>query len=87
MNEPSLTPVTVAVAALVGVLGIIAIGLATDVRVAVLLLAGFALAGAAARIVMPVSRAFAVRRRAVDTVVLVVLGLVLLFLGLTTPLA
>ncbi|MEX0913738.1 MAG: DUF3017 domain-containing protein [Demequina sp.] len=86
MNEPHVTPVTVALAALGGAVGIVALGLMTDMRWAVLVLAVYALAGAVARIVVPATAAFAVRRRAVDVSVLLVLGLALGYLGLTTPL-
>jgi hypothetical protein len=86
MNEPHLTPATVALAALGGAVGIVAVGLTTNMRWGVLLLAVYALAGAVARIVVPAAAAFAVRRRAVDVSVLAVLGLALGYLALTTPL-
>ena len=87
MPEPTLTPATVAIAALLGVVGIVALGVATDnMRAAVVLMALFAAGGAVARVVLPVTRAFAVRRRAVDVSVLLVLAAALAFLGLTTPL-
>jgi len=55
-------------------------------RAAILSLALFALAGAGARAFAPLSRAFVVRSKLIDVVVLVVLGGVLAFLALTTPL-
>ncbi|WP_062384101.1 hypothetical protein [Demequina iriomotensis] len=86
MSESSLTPRPLAVVVTVAVVAIALSGLVIGVDIAVLLLAAFAAAGAVARIVTPVERAFAVRRRAIDVGVLVVLAVSLAFLGLTTPL-
>jgi hypothetical protein len=86
MADPTLTPPRVAIAASVGAVTVVIVGALVNARGAVLVLAAFALAGAIARIVTPATRAFAVRRRAVDVAVLAVLGLALGFLGLTTPL-
>lgn len=86
MSDHHVTPATVALAALVGAVGIVGLGLMTTMRTGVLLLALFALAGAVARIVLPATAVFAVRRRAVDVTVLLVLAGVLGYLGLTTPL-
>jgi uncharacterized membrane protein len=86
MADPTLTPPRVAIVASVGVVVVVVLGALVNARAAVLALAVFALAGAVARIVTPATRAFAVRRRAVDVTVLAVLGLALGFLGLTTPL-
>ena len=69
-----------------GGIAIVILGTFIEPRATVLILAGFALAGAAARIITPQTRAFAVRSRAVDVAVLGVMGLALLFLGLTTQL-
>lgn len=81
-----LTPWRVAVAALVAVWALVLLSLVVSPSVAVLALAAFALAGAAARIASPLRRAFVVRRRAVDVIVLSAFGLVLLYLGLTAAL-
>ncbi|PKQ25604.1 MAG: hypothetical protein CVT64_09295 [Actinobacteria bacterium HGW-Actinobacteria-4] len=80
------TSATVAIAVLVGVIIILVIALTTSMRAGVVGLAVFALAGAAARVVVPASAAFAVRRRTVDVSVLLVFGLALAYLGLTTAL-
>lgn len=85
-DEPIQAPPRVAYAVSLGGIAIVMLGTLIEPRAAVLILAGFALAGAVARIVTPSTRAFAVRRRAVDVAVLGILGLVLAFLGLTTPL-
>lgn len=86
MSEIPLISLRVAVAALLGVLGIVVLTLSTSVRVGVLTLALYAGAGALARIVLPPTAAFAVRSRLMDATVLIVLAGVLVFLGLTTPL-
>lgn len=86
MPDKTLTPLTVAIAALGGVCGIVVIAISTTVQVGVLVLAVFSFAGAIARIVMPASAAFRVRRRAVDVTVLLVFAAALGYLGLTTPL-
>lgn len=86
MGTEPLAPVRVAVAAAVACVLIALSGLVIGVDVAVLALAAFAAAGAVARVVTPMGRAFAVRRRAIDVAVLAVLAIGLAFLGLTTPL-
>ncbi len=86
MSESSLTPRRLAYVLVVAVVAIALSGLLIGVGRAVLALAVFAAAGAVARIVTPVDRAFSVRRRAIDVSVLVVLAAALGFLGLTTPL-
>ena len=87
MNDRDLTPWSVAVAALAGTVVLVALAFLVSARVAILGLAAFALAGAIARVGTPLRRAFVVRRRTIDVSVLAVLGLVLLYLGLTTPLS
>lgn len=86
MSHNPLTPRGVAVAALVAVWVLVLLSLVASPAVAVLGLAAFALAGAAARIAAPLRRAFVVRRRMVDIVVLTTLGLALVYLGLTANL-
>jgi hypothetical protein len=81
-----LTPWRVAVVALATVWVLVLVSLVVSARVAVLALAAFALAGAAARIASPLRRAFVVRRRVVDVIVLLVFGLMLGYLGLTAAL-
>ncbi|WP_062200866.1 DUF3017 domain-containing protein [Demequina salsinemoris] len=80
------TPKVIAVATLVGMVGAVCLSLVLGARVAVLLMAAACFAGAAARIALPVGRAFAVRRRAIDVTILVVFGVGLAFLGFTAPL-
>ena len=79
-------PLRLALLVPLGGLALIGFGVAVNARAAVLLLAGFAIAGAVARGVTPAARAFAVRSRAVDVAVLGVLGAALMLLGMTTPL-
>ncbi len=86
MKEPELTSWRVAVAVLAATVVLVSLAALVSARVAILSLAVFALAGAAARAFAPLGRAFIVRRRLVDVSVLVVLGGVLAYLGLTTPL-
>ncbi len=86
MSDNHVTPWRVAVAALVAVWVLVMLSLVVSPAVAVLGLGVFALAGAVARIASPLRRAFVVRRRAVDVIVLTVLGLVLVYLGLTAAL-
>ncbi|WP_062311975.1 hypothetical protein [Demequina rhizosphaerae] len=86
MGERTRTPLGLAVGVTVAVVAIALSGLIVGVDIAVLALAAFAAAGAVARIVTPVGRAFEVRRRAIDVGVLAFLAAVLAFLGLTTPL-
>ncbi len=85
MEEP-LAPARIAITAGIAVVLIALSGLVIGVKLAVLALAAFAAAGAVARVITPVERAFAVRRRAIDVGVLAVLAVGLLWLGLTTPL-
>ena len=86
MGSEPLAPATVAVAAAIAVVVIALSGLVIGMDLAVLALAVFAGAGAVARVVTPMGRAFAVRRRAIDVAILALLAVGLLFLGLTTPL-
>jgi hypothetical protein len=86
MSDTHLTPRRVAVILLVAVLTLVLLAFIVSPRASVLALAAFALAGAAARIATPLRRAFVVRRRAVDVLVLTLLGLALLYLGLTAAL-
>ena len=86
MSDNHVTPWRVAVAALVAVVVLVLLSLVVSPGASVLALAAFALAGAAARIWTPLRRAFVVRRRAVDIIVLSVFGLVLVYLGLTAAL-
>ena len=79
-------PQRVTILAPIGGLAIIAFGVIVDARLAVLVFAAFALAGAIARIVTPENTAFVVRSRAVDVAVLGFLGTALLLLAFTTPL-
>jgi len=85
-KEPPPARARVAILAPLGGLAIIAFGVLVNARVAVLLFAAFALAGAIARIVTPETRAFVVRSRVVDVAVLGFLGVALTLLALTTPL-
>lgn len=85
-KDPRQTLRRVTILAPVGGLAIIALGVLVNARLAVLVFAAFALAGAIARIVTPENRAFVVRSRAVDVAVLGFLGVALLLLALTTPL-
>lgn len=85
-NEPELTSWHVAIAVLAATAVLVSLAALVSARAAILSLAVFALAGAAARAFVPLGRAFVVRRKVVDVSVLVVLGGVLAFLGLTTPL-
>ncbi len=86
-SEPELTTWRVAIAVLATTAVLVALAALVSARVAILSLAVFALAGAAARAFAPLGRAFVVRRKLVDVAVLVVLGGALAFLGLTTPLS
>jgi len=86
MGDNQLTPWGVAVAALTAVWILVLLSLVTSPAVSVLALAAFALAGAGARIIAPLRRAFVVRRRAVDVVILATLGVSLVYLGLTAAL-
>jgi hypothetical protein len=69
-----------------GGIAIILFGVFVNARLAVLVFAAFAIAGALARVITPETRAFVVRSRAVDVAVLGVLGVALAILALTTPL-
>ncbi|MBC7298414.1 MAG: hypothetical protein H5T82_05925 [Demequina sp.] len=86
MSHNHLTSRGVAVAALAAVWVLVLLSLVVSPAVAVLGMAVFALAGAAARTAAPLRRAFVVRERAVDIVVLSALGLALGYLGLTAAL-
>ncbi len=86
MKEQELTSWRVAVAVLAATVVLVSLAVLVSAQVSILSLAVFALAGAAARAFAPLGRAFVVRRRLVDVSVLVVLGGVLAYLGLTTPL-
>jgi hypothetical protein len=86
MSDPDLTPSRVAAAALVACVILVALAGVASARAAILGLAIFAIAGAAARLFAPLRRAFVVRSRWVDVTVLAALGGALGFLGLTTPL-
>jgi hypothetical protein len=86
-NEPELTSWRVALAVLAATVVLVSLAALVSARAAILSLAVFALAGAAARAFAPLGRAFIVRRKLVDVSVLVILGGVLAFLGLTTPLS
>ncbi|WP_430868432.1 DUF3017 domain-containing protein [Demequina aurantiaca] len=81
-----IVPVRLAVGAVAACFVIVAVALLVNVQLALVLFGLLALGGAVARIVMPVEKAFAVRRRAVDVAMLAVLAAVLLFLAFTTPL-
>ncbi len=85
-NEPELTSWRVAIAVLAATAVLVSLAGFVSARAAILSLAVFALAGASARAFVPLGRAFVVRRKFVDVSVLVILGGVLAFLGLTTRL-
>jgi hypothetical protein len=85
-NEPELTSWRVAIAVLAATAVLVSLAGFVSARAAILSLAVFALAGAAARAFSPLGRAFVVRRRLIDVSVLVAFGAALTFLGLTTPL-
>lgn len=85
-SEPELTPSRVAAVLLGVTVVLVSLASIASPRVAILTLAVFALAGAAARVFSPMRRAFVVRRRLVDVGVLVILGGALAYLGLTTQL-
>ncbi len=76
----------VAFLTLLGMAAAVIASLAVGALFAVVLMGAACLAGAVARIALPVGRSFAVRRRAIDVGLLVVFGGGLLFLGLTSPL-
>jgi hypothetical protein len=86
MREIPLTTAAVAVGVIVLVAGIVAFGALVDVQVAVLALAAVALLGAVARLALPATRVFTVRRRAVDVSIMLAFALALAVLGLTTTL-
>lgn len=85
-SSPELTSWRVAAGALAATAVLVSLAGFVSARVAILSLAAFALAGAVARVVAPLRRAFIVRRRLVDVSVLLILGGVLAYLGFTTPL-
>ncbi|WP_084105004.1 hypothetical protein [Demequina sp. NBRC 110056] len=84
--ETPQTTLVVAAIALSVVGATVAFGAMVSVQAAVLLLAGIAFLGAAARLALPATRVFAVRRRAVDVGILLSFAVALAYLGLTTPL-
>ena len=84
MKETPLATATMALVALIVVGAIVVFGAFIDVKVAVLVLAGIALAGAIARMVAPATRVFSVRRRAVDVAMMLGFAVALAVLGLTT---
>ncbi|WNM23964.1 DUF3017 domain-containing protein [Demequina capsici] len=89
MSQVPDTPQTsepVAVATLIGMAVAVALALVVGPRLAVLLMAAACVAGAVARVVLPVDRAFSVRRRAIDVGMMVAFAAGLTFLGLTAPL-
>ncbi|GIG54729.1 hypothetical protein [Demequina activiva] len=86
MRETPLTTAAVAAGALAVVGGIVAFGVLVDVQAAVLTLAGVALLAAAARLALPATRVFSVRRRAVDVAIMLAFAVALAGLGLTTAL-
>jgi hypothetical protein len=86
MSDHHLTARRVAVAALVAVWVLVMVAFLASPAVAVLALAAFALAGAAARVGTPLRQAFVVRRRAIDVLVLIAFGIALAYLGLTANL-
>ncbi|WP_062380475.1 hypothetical protein [Demequina pelophila] len=86
MVDDQAMPRRVALGAGIAVVAIALSGLVVGVDVAAIALGVFAGAGAVARVVLPMERAFTIRRRAIDVAVLTVLAAILLFLGLTTPL-
>jgi len=86
MREPELTPSRVAMAVLAVTIVLVTGAAVASPRVAIVALAVFALAGAGARVFARASRAFVVRSRTTDVSVLLVFGVVLAYLGLTTPL-
>lgn len=86
MSDHHLTPWGVAVAVLIGVWVLVLLAFVVSPAVSVLALAAFALAGAGARVAAPLRRAFMVRRRLVDVIILAVLGVALAYLGLTANL-
>lgn len=87
MNDHEFPPARAAVWVLVGAIAIVLSAWVVGVVAALVLLAGFALLGAALRVVQPTARAFSVRRRAVDVGVLLVFAGALIFLAATTPLS
>ncbi|WP_084038350.1 DUF3017 domain-containing protein [Demequina sp. NBRC 110053] len=86
MPQTPQTTVVVALVALLVVAGAVVFGAMVSVRAAVLVMAGIAFLGAAARLALPATRVFSVRRRAVDVSMMLVLAAALAYLGLTTPL-
>ena len=86
MNNSELTSWRVAVGALAAAAVLVSLAEFVSARIAILALAGFALAGAVARVIAPLRKAFIVRRRLVDVSVLLIFGVALAYLGLTTPL-
>lgn len=86
MSDHHLTPWGVAIAALIAAWVLVLLAFVVSPAVSVLALSAFALAGAGARVASPLRRAFVVRRRAADVLILTVLGVALAYLGLTANL-
>lgn len=86
MSDHDLTPWGVAIVVLVAVWLLVLLAVVVSPAVSVLALAAFALAGAVARVAAPLRRAFVVRRRAIDVIILSVLAVALAYLGLTANL-
>ncbi len=84
-EEPE-TSERVAALTLGGMAAAILLSLVLGAQFAVLTMAGACVAGAVARIILPVGRAFAVRRRAIDVTILVVFAAGLGWLGVSAPL-
>lgn len=86
LKKLKVVPAPLAMGAVAAAFVIVVIAWLVDVQLALVLFGLLTLGGAVARVMMPVERAFAIRRRAVDVTTLGVLGAVLLFLAFTTPL-
>ncbi|WP_062131776.1 DUF3017 domain-containing protein [Demequina aestuarii] len=86
MPRTRLTSSRTALVALGAVTAAVAVGALVDVQAGALALAALALVGAVTRLTLPAGRAFSVRRRYIDVVLLVAFTLVLTFLALSTPL-
>ncbi len=77
---------TTALVAFVAVAACVLVGAFRDAQTGTLMLAGVAYGGAAVRMMLPVGRAFSVRRRAIDVMLMVGFGVALTVLGLAVPL-
>jgi hypothetical protein len=86
MARTPLTSVAISVVALVAACGLVAFGALVSVQAAVFGLAGLAFVAAVARLALPATKVFTVRRRAVDVSIMVAFALALAYLGATTPL-